>query len=138
MGNCGSVEKKENPLKETIADHDAPINCLALSEDGTILVTGSEDATARMWSITTPETDCLGVFVGHASYVNAVVIVGGMNTNREEEEEEEEEEDGDHRSPVEPDAIVLTGAADNTIRKWSAYTCECLFVYEGHNARIMK
>ncbi len=41
-------------------------------------VTGSEDTTARMWSVTTPETDCLGVFVGHASYVNAVAIVGGM------------------------------------------------------------
>ncbi len=133
MGNCGSVQEQENPLKETIADHDAPINCMALSEDGTILVTGSEDATARMWSVTTPETDCLGVFLGHSSYVNAVCIVGGMDTNKRMEELEDED-----NSPVEPDAIVLTGAADNTIRKWSAYTCECLFVYEGHNARIMK
>ncbi len=38
MGNCGSVESGESPLKETIADHEAPINCMALSEDGTILV----------------------------------------------------------------------------------------------------
>ncbi len=38
MGNCGSVEQDVDPLKETIADHTGPINCMALSEDGTIMV----------------------------------------------------------------------------------------------------
>ena len=74
-----------------------------------------------MWSVTTPETDCLGVFVGHSSYVNAVTIVSDTG------------EEG-----LVGGAVVLTGSADCTIRKWCAATCECLFVYEGHNARIMK
>ncbi len=81
-----------------------------------------------MWSVTTPETDCLGVFVGHASYVKAVAIVGGFNRDKNMEED----------ADMEPDAVVITGAADNTVRKWSAYTCECLFVYNGHTARISK
>lgn len=36
------------------------------------------------------------------------------------------------------DTSVVTGSADNTIRKWDMSTCECLFVYEGHTARIQK
>lgn len=34
---------------------------MALSEDGSMLVTGSEDSTARMWSTKTDETECIGV-----------------------------------------------------------------------------
>ena len=37
------------------------INCMALSEDNSMLVTGSEDSTARMWSTKTDETECIGV-----------------------------------------------------------------------------
>ena len=36
------------------------------------------------------------------------------------------------------DTNVVTGSADNTIRRWDMTTCECLFVYEGHTARIQK
>lgn len=48
---------------------------------------------------------------GHSSYINAVAIM---------------------------DTIVITGSADSTIRKWCMTTCECLFVYEGHSARIQR
>ena len=53
MGLCGS--KQENPKKksyhlQTLDDHDGGINCMTLSEDGSVLVTGSEDRTARLWS----------------------------------------------------------------------------------------
>ena len=34
--------------------------------------------------------------------------------------------------------FVITGSADSTLRKWDMTTCECLFVYEGHTARIQK
>ena len=37
------------------------INCMALSEDSSMLVTGSEDSTARMWSTKTDDTECIGV-----------------------------------------------------------------------------
>ena len=48
---------------------------------------------------------------GHSSYINAVAVV---------------------------DMFVITGSADSTLRKWDMTTCECLFVYEGHTARIQK
>ena len=44
-----------------MGDHEESINCMALSEDGSMLVTGSEDSTARMWSTKTDETECIGV-----------------------------------------------------------------------------
>ena len=50
-----------------MADHEESINCMALSEDGSMLVTGSEDATARMWSTRTEETECLGGLKSEAS-----------------------------------------------------------------------
>ena len=36
------------------------------------------------------------------------------------------------------DTYVVSGSADCTIRKWDMSTCECIFVYEGHTARVMK
>jgi len=98
-------------LKETLGDHEESINCMALSEDGSMLVTGSEDSTARMWSTKTDETECIGVLKGHSSYINCVAVV---------------------------DIYVITGSADSTLRKWDMTTCECLFVYEGHTARVQK
>lgn len=61
MGNGGSASNKNGTLKETMGDHEGSINCMALSEDGSLLVTGSEDSTARMWSTKTDETECIGV-----------------------------------------------------------------------------
>ena len=61
MGNGSSTKNKNGVLKETMADHEESINCMALSEDGSMLVTGSEDSTARMWSTKTDETECIGV-----------------------------------------------------------------------------
>ena len=48
---------------------------------------------------------------GHSSYINCVGVF---------------------------DTFVVTGSADSTIRKWDMTSCECLFVYEGHKARIQK
>ena len=61
MGNGSSSSSKNGRLKETMGDHDESINCMALSEDRSMLITGSEDATARMWSTNTDETECIGV-----------------------------------------------------------------------------
>ncbi len=61
MGGGASTQNKAGLCKETLADHDESINCMALSDDGSMLVTGSEDSTARMWSTRTDETECIGV-----------------------------------------------------------------------------
>jgi len=115
MGCCSS--KKETDKngrsiyeKEALgADHDGAINCMALSEDRSILITGSEDHTARIWSTQTDDTECLGVLGGHTGYITCVAS---------------------------SDVFVLTGSGDGTIRKWDMASCECLFTYEGHESII--
>ena len=61
MGAAASHHNRAGTLKETLDDHDDSVNVMALSEDGSMLVTGSEDATARMWSTRTDDTECIGV-----------------------------------------------------------------------------
>ena len=52
---------------ETLEGHEAGINCMALNVDESILVTGSEDCTARVWMIAEDDDEedfedkCLGV-----------------------------------------------------------------------------
>ena len=36
------------------------------------------------------------------------------------------------------DRYVYTGSADASIRKWDIATCECDFVYTGHQSKIHK
>ncbi|MPD04331.1 WD repeat-containing protein 86 [Portunus trituberculatus] len=60
MGSVTSKDIKKYPL-ETLCDHDKGINCMAASEDGSLLVTGSEDKTARLWDVSGPETECIGI-----------------------------------------------------------------------------
>ena len=60
MGAGSSSSSRAGVLKETLGDHEEAINCMALSDDGSMLVTGSEDSVVRMWSTTTPDTECIG------------------------------------------------------------------------------
>ena len=45
-------KKREGEVKEELTGHLNGINVMALSTDESILVTGSEDATAGVWAIT--------------------------------------------------------------------------------------
>ncbi|KAA0189589.1 hypothetical protein HAZT_HAZT001853 [Hyalella azteca] len=107
----GASKDKNSRLLETIIDHEKEINCMALSEDQSLLVTGSEDCTARMWSTKSDETECLGILKGHLSYITCIGI---------------------------SDVFVVTGSSDKTIRKWDMTTCECVYVYRGHEARVQR
>lgn len=35
------------------------------------------------------------------------------------------------------DTFIITGSADNTLRKWDMTTCDCLFVYEGESKNFI-
>ncbi len=111
MGSGSSKSKLAGVLKETLGDHEQCINCMALSDDGSMLVTGGEDFSARMWSTVTGETECLGLLKGHSGYISAVSM---------------------------HDTWVVTASSDKTMRKWDMTTLECVFVYTGHSARIIK
>ncbi|ELU09441.1 hypothetical protein CAPTEDRAFT_115707 [Capitella teleta] len=90
-------------------EHEGGINCMALSDDCSVLATGSEDRTARIWTTKTERCECIGVLKGHDDYINCVSI---------------------------EESFVLTGSADKTVRKWDMGTCDCLMIYRGHNSLV--
>lgn len=49
--------------------HDAAINCMVLSPDDSILATGSDDGTVRIWTTKTVEVECVGCCAGHDNYI---------------------------------------------------------------------
>lgn len=113
MGMVVSKTKKDpkrNEWELHVSDlHEGAINCMSTNTDGTILATGSDDNTARVWSTTSDVCECLGVFTGHQKYITALILIGPH---------------------------LVTGSADKTIKKWALSTCECLYTYEGHTAMI--
>jgi len=94
---------------DVLKDHAGAINCMAVSEDGSILATGSDDNTIRLWTSKAPRCDCIGILAGHENYITCVVI---------------------------EEIFVVSGSVDKTVRKWDMATCVCLAVLTGHDERI--
>ncbi|XP_042221985.1 WD repeat-containing protein 86-like isoform X2 [Homarus americanus] len=109
MGGGSSKNKTKGHLLDTLHDHDGSITCMTLSEDGSLLVTGSYDMTAKMWSTMSEPTECLGVLKGHTGRIWCVTMKG---------------------------TFVFTGSEDKTIRKWDMCTSDCLFTYSGHVQQV--
>ncbi|CAG0912333.1 unnamed protein product [Notodromas monacha] len=109
MGAGESKLEVTNPTP--FVDHEDAITAMCISDDNSLLVTTSDDKTARMWVVNEPKTECLGVLKGHTEYITCVAT---------------------------HDTFVLTGSADDTIRKWDMSTCECLEIYRGHTSRVFR
>ena len=54
-------KKREGKKIFELTGHEDGVNCLSVSADGSVLVSGSEDCTSRVWSIEGPKEDCLEV-----------------------------------------------------------------------------
>ncbi len=61
-------------LKQTLLGHAAPITALAFSADGSRLISGSEDKTARVWDLKDAKFPQLSQFAGHAAAVTSVAF----------------------------------------------------------------
>ncbi|XP_069569588.1 transducin beta-like protein 3 [Brachyistius frenatus] len=94
--------------------HDKDVNSVAVSPNDKLLASGSQDRTAKLWSLTGEGTvGLLGVFRGHRRGVWAVCF-----------------------SPV--DQVLATSSADGTTRLWSLQDFSCLKTFEGHDASVLK
>lgn len=71
------------------------------------VVSGSRDATLRVWDVETSE--CLHVLVGHMAAVRCVQYDG---------------------------RLVVSGAYDSTVKVWNPEKEECLHTLQGHTNRV--
>lgn len=113
MGN-GATKKEKNQktyLLQTCEEHEASINCMELSEDGSVLATGSDDSNIRLWSTKTSVVECIGLLEGHEDYITSILI---------------------------EENFVVSSSADKTIRKWDMSSCECILVFLGHESTVNK
>ncbi|VDP75291.1 unnamed protein product [Echinostoma caproni] len=108
----GSINVKTTnytePLK-TLQAHSAGINCFALSPDQTILASGSDDCTIRLWTQCDAQQDyvrCYQILAAHTNYVTVLMFFRDR---------------------------LLSGSADRDIRQWDVRSGQCLLVLSGHD-----
>ncbi|KAA0705315.1 Transducin beta-like protein 3 [Triplophysa tibetana] len=97
--------------RHTEKAHDKDVNSVAISPNDKLMVSGSQDRTAKLWSL--PDISLLGVFRGHSRGVWCVQF-----------------------SPV--DQVVATASADGSIKLWGIHDFSCLKTFEGHDASVLK
>jgi U3 small nucleolar RNA-associated protein 13 len=82
---------------DVIYGHSDIVICLDRSSDGTLLLSGSKDHTARLWAVDFEAEDaikCIGVCSGHAEAIGAVAL------------------------PKRELKFCLTGSRDRTVKYW--------------------
>ena len=104
------IHEERNSAKIFTGHTDAIVSvaCMESRTECTIVVSGSRDRTARLWSIDSGV--CLRVFAGHQASVDAVSSID--------------------------EVTLLTGSFDTTVKVWDALTGKCLRTYSGHTAGV--
>jgi WD40 repeat protein len=93
----------------TLAGHTAPVWAVAFSPDGTRVLTGSQDNTARLWDAATGKA--VATLAGHTAPVEAVAFS--------------------------PDGTrAVTASWDNTARLWDAATGKTVATLTGHSGPL--
>ena len=96
-------------LKDTLQGHSSFVKSVAFSPNGSMVVTGSSDKTAKLWDSQTGR--CLRTLQGHTA---TVVLVA-----------------------FSPDgSMVATGSNDQTVKVWNAQTGKLLHMLQGHTQGV--
>ena len=97
-------------LLRTLTGHEKSVDAMALLSDRRRLLTGSVDASVRLWDIETGEQ--LAVLLGHKKTVAGVAVSPG-------------------------DAIAATASYDRTVRLWDLRSAEQIAVLKGHANNVV-
>ena len=77
IGKKGSKSGK-NYLVTTLQGHKGGVNCLDINSDSSVLVTGSDDNTVRIWNVKHEPHECIGLWLAFRRidqiYINAISI----------------------------------------------------------------
>ncbi|RWS08046.1 transducin beta-like protein 3 [Dinothrombium tinctorium] len=106
------VENVSLTSKTAVRAHEKDINSIAVSPNDKLICTGSQDKTAKLWSVG-DRLELAGVLRGHRRGIWCVIF-----------------------SPV--DQVVATSSADATIKIWSISDLSCLKTFEGHDCSVLK
>ena len=114
---------KTGKIIRTLTGHSGSIYSLCLSSDGQTIISGSRDATIKIWhihSIKTYNSNSTNRFIGdglidtltgHSDSINSVAI--SLNGQ-----------------------LIVSGSEDSTVKLWNLNTGECLATLEGHEAGV--
>jgi len=118
MRNGASARKKRSGLSsgreskrsliKTLEGHTGGINCVDYSSKSKVILTGSDDRTARVWDM--KSFSCKLVLEGHTGYVTCCKIFG-------------------HK-------FAVTSSFDCSIRKWNIATGNCVMKLDNHSQKI--
>ena len=109
-GSGGKVVTWKGGKKfKTIEGHEKAVRSIAVSNSKQFIVSGSEDRTVRVWSLSTWQQSL--VLKGHTDKVNSVVISSGND-------------------------FVVSGSNDKTIRVWNLNAGVQTQVLEGHTGPV--
>jgi U3 small nucleolar RNA-associated protein 13 len=95
----------------TVKAHDKDINSVAISPNGKIIVTGSQDKTAKLWRVS--DGAPVATLSGHRRGIWSVCF-----------------------SPFEQ--VIATASGDHTVKLWSALSHQCLKTLEGHANSVLR
>ena len=66
---------REGDLIGTFEGHEDGINCLAIAADESVLVSGSEDGTARIWDLEAVDEATKGPFIHYVIKILALLYM---------------------------------------------------------------
>ncbi|MBF0189364.1 MAG: hypothetical protein HQL50_15685, partial [Magnetococcales bacterium] len=104
----------DGTIRTIMEGHQKPVTSLALDADGCTLMSGSEDATVRVWE--THTGDPVRTLDGHDGPVNGVALTHSP----------------DHALSVCGDRF----ARENSLRLWNLNTGRCLRTFTGHDEPV--
>lgn len=108
------IEKEEVvdlSVKWTQKAHDKSINVISVSPNDKLLVSASQDKTAKLWKMKSGKS--VGELRGHKRGIWCAVF-----------------------SPV--DQCIATGSVDGTIKLWALSTLICVKTFEGHTNSVLR
>ncbi len=91
-----------------LSGHTGPIESVAISGDGSVVVSASADATVKVWESATGR--CIHTLTGHSGRVCAIAVSA----------------DG---------RLAISGGVDTTLRIWDVATGACIHTLNGHTKR---